>query len=176
MFTVAGRLVDDGELVSGAVEPTDWVMALAYLKASGASGRIGPGSVVLGADTVCVSGDELIGQPRDAAHAAEILSSFAGRKHRVMTGVALVDAETGRRELLVDESVVTWGEVGAEAIAGYVASGLWRGKAGAYNLRERLEAGWPIEFSGDPTSIMGLPMRVLGERLGAWGILPGVAA
>lgn len=175
-FLVAERLVDDGALVPGAVDPGDWVMALAYLKASGAEGGIPPGSVVLGADTVCVDGDELIGQPRDAAHAEAILRSFVGSEHRVVTGVALVDAETGRRELMVDESIVTWGDVGEEAISGYVASGLWRGKAGAYNLRERLEAGWPIEFAGDPTSIMGLPMRQLSTRLGAWGIVPGVAA
>jgi predicted house-cleaning NTP pyrophosphatase (Maf/HAM1 superfamily) len=46
-----------------------------------------------------------------------------------------------------------------------VDSGQWAGKAGAYNLSERLEAGWPIEYEGDPTTIMGLPMRALMARL-----------
>ncbi|MFI4870918.1 MAG: Maf family protein, partial [Phycisphaerales bacterium JB061] len=58
----------------------------------------------------------------------------------------------------------------------YLDTGLWRGKAGAYNLRERLDAGWAIEYEGDPTSIMGLPMELLRQKLPAWGIEPGVAA
>ncbi|MCA9273122.1 MAG: Maf family protein [Phycisphaerales bacterium] len=175
-FTVPTRLVDDGRLISGAVSPGDWVMALAYLKAAGASGGIGPGSVVLGADTVCVGEDELIGQPRDAAHAEAILRSFIGREHAVVTGVALLNPETGERELMLDEAVVRWGDVSDEEIASYIDTGQWRGKAGAYNLRERLEAGWAIEYRGDATSIMGLPMDLLNEKLPAWGIEPGVAA
>lgn len=175
-FTVPTRLVDDGRLISGAVSPGDWVMALAYLKAAGASGGIGPGSVVLGADTVCVGEDELIGQPRDAAHAEAILRSFIGREHAVVTGVALLNPETGERELMLDEAVVRWGDVSDEEIASYIDTGQWRGKAGAYNLRERLEAGWAIEYRGDATSIMGLPMDLLNEKLPAWGIAPGVAA
>lgn len=175
-FTVPTRLVDDGRLISGAVSPGDWVMALAYLKAAGASGGIGRGSVVLGADTICVGEDELIGQPRDAAHAEAILRSFIGREHAVVTGVALLSPDTGERELMLDEAVVTWGDVSDEEIASYLDTGLWRGKAGAYNLRERLEAGWAIEYRGDATSIMGLPMDLLNEKLPAWGIEPGVAA
>jgi len=151
-------------------------MALAYLKAAGASGGIGPGSVVMGADTICVGEDELIGQPRDAAHAESILRSFVGREHAVVTGVALLDPETGLRELMLDEAVVTWGDVSDAEIATYIASNQWRGKAGAYNLRERLEAGWAIRYEGDPTSIMGLPMDLLNTKLPEWGIEPGVAA
>lgn len=42
---------------------------------------------------------------------------------------------------------------------------MWAGKAGAYNLAERVEAGWPIEVEGDPGTVMGLPMRRLEARL-----------
>ena len=42
----------------------------------------------------------------------------------------------------------------------------WRGKAGAYNLADRVADGWPIECEGDPTTVMGLPMRRLTEALG----------
>jgi len=49
-------------------------------------------------------------------------------------------------------------------IEAYVWGGDWRGKAGAYNLSERVEAGWPITCEGDPATVMGLPMR----RLPAW--------
>ena len=55
--------------------------------------------------------------------------------------------------------------MGPARIDEYVATGEWSGKAGAYNLSERMAAGWPIEYDGDPTTIMGLPMRALLARL-----------
>jgi len=176
-FTVSPRSVDDGGLLSGLVNPEQWVMALAYLKAVGGSDANLTDTVVLGADTICIGPEgQLIGQPRDAAHAEEILRVFVGVPHSVVTGVALVDPASNRREMFSDGASVTWGQVSDAQIAEYVASGQWRGKAGAYNLRERLEAGWPIEFTGDPTAIMGLPMVQLADRLPAGGIVPGVAA
>jgi len=176
-FTVSARSVDDGGLLSGLVNPEHWVMALAYLKAVGGCEAGLENTVVLGADTVCIGPEgQLIGQPRNAAHAEAILRSFVGVPHSVVTGVALVDPATNDREMFSDGASVTWGHVSDAQIAEYVASGQWRGKAGAYNLRERLQAGWPIEFTGDPTSIMGLPMLQLADRLPAWGIVPGVAA
>lgn len=176
-FEVSARSVDDGGLISGRVNPEQWVMALAYLKAVGGSDLNLTSTVVLGADTVCIAPDgSLIGQPRDAQHAEEILRSFVGVPHSVVTGVALVDPVTGEREMFADGACVTWGDVSEQEIRTYVESGQWQGKAGAYNLAERLGAGWPIEYTGDPTSIMGLPMQRLADRLLAWGVEPGVAA
>lgn len=177
---VADRLLDDGGLACGAVAPGAWVMALAYLKASwaarwlaaGSAGESAEDSVVLGADTVCADEGRVIGQPRDGAEARAMLRSFVGRAHGVLTGVAIVGPGGGERELFFDSAVVTWGDVGEAEIEAYVDSGAWRGKAGGYNLRERLEAGWPIACEGDPGTVMGLPMRMLGERLVAWGVEP----
>lgn len=170
--------VDDGVLASGAVSPSSWVAALAYLKASaGVAGLndAGGATVVLGADTVCVVEGRLVGQPRDAAEAeatlrALIAASAGGGGHEVLTGVALVCAATGRRELFVDRAEVRFGDPGEDELRAYVASGDWAGKAGAYNLGERLAAGWPIAFEGDPTTIVGLPMGRLLEKLAAFGV------
>jgi septum formation protein len=60
------------------------------------------------------------------------------------------------------------GDLGGHRIAPYLASGDWRGKAGAYNLFERLDAGWPIAFEGDPLAIVGLPIAALRARLAAF--------
>lgn len=155
---------DDGRLRRGAVTAAQWVAALAYLKASApvpmreAARR---GWRVLGADTVCVMDDRLIGQPADADEAREILRAFERCSHDVLTGAALVDADAGSRILFVDVAHVRVGEIGETGIEEYVRSGLWRGKAGAYNLSERLAAGWPIRVDGDPDTVMGLPMRRL---------------
>ena len=159
---------DDGQLTRGAVDPEEWVMALAYLKAQAVAQREDrdcPRGVVIGADTVCVKDGEVIGQPIDAPDAERIVRLLSGGVHEVLTGVALICPERAKRTTFCDRSVVRVGELTDEQIATYIASGEWRGKAGAYNLYERIEAGWAIEFEGDPTSIMGLPMRALGERL-----------
>lgn len=178
--------VDDGDLTPGAVSPQQWVAALAYLKArAGAEGMAIRGEcparnwTILGADTVCLKDGAIVGQPRDAEEARRILATLEDGGHDVLTGVALVSVTPNqrswravgagqamrRRALFVDRASVRVGTLGRDRIEEYVASGHWRGKAGAYNLRERLEAGWPIEYVGDPTTIMGLPMGVLRNRL-----------
>ena len=100
--------------------------------------------------------------------ARRMLLTMRDADHEVYTGVALLDARTGMRDLYVDRAIVHVGHISDEAIEEYVASGQWRGKAGAYNLAERLSAGWPITFEGDPGTIMGLPMRTLPGRLRAF--------
>jgi len=162
--------VDDADLAPGNVSAEQWVAALAYLKAASAArdGIEGDEAVMLGADTVVVHNGRIIGQPRDAADAERILRLLSDDDHEVLTGVALVDPETGRREIFVDRANVAVGRLSDQQVRDYVASGQWRGKAGAYNLAERLEAGWPIRYTGDPGTIMGLPIRALLPRLAAF--------
>ena len=160
--------IDDGELQPGDSTNADqWVAALAYLKAISSSrllqsdqlGELVDGPiVVIGADTVCVLDGQIIGQPRDRDHAREIIIMMSGATHEVLTGVAILEPKGDRRELFVDRSVVTVGEIPADQIELYLDSMLWEGKAGAYNISERLAAGWPIEFTGDENSIVGLPL------------------
>ncbi len=171
--------VDDGELVPGRATNADqWVVALAYLKAISSSRTIdglgfeGLGldgkMVIIGADTVCVQDGQIIGQPVDRDHAKEIINLMSGSTHEVLTGVAILDPHTGRRDLFVDRSVVTVGQIADQEIESYLDSELWRGKAGAYNITERLAAGWPITFTGDETSIVGLPLSRVIERVGSF--------
>jgi len=165
--------VDDGLLSPGGVAPESWVAALAYYKAAAAASILPAEEewLVIGADTVCLKDGELIGQPRDAADAERIIRTLESGSHEVLTGVALLlvgphTGSSGRvRDLFVDRATVRVGTIGDGAIRDYIAGGQWSGKAGAYNLIERQEAGWPIEYQGDPTTVMGLPMRALLARL-----------
>lgn len=169
--------IEDSHLNPGAVTPAQWVAALAYLKArAGAALVPAPRerTVVLGADTTCVHRGHIVGTPVDAADAERMLRRFERDVHEVLTGVALVGPDGDRRELFVDRAVVRVGELG-DRIGEYVAGGQWRGKAGAYNLGERLDAGWPIEYEGDPTTIMGLPMSALLPRLARHGLVPSTS-
>lgn len=71
----------------------------------------------------------------------------------------------GGRFLFSDVARVRVGRIGADRIDTYLRSGGWRGKAGAYNLSERVADGWPLECEGDPATVMGLPMRRLDASL-----------
>ena len=169
-YGLAESGLDDGELHPGAADPAAWVMALAYLKATAATLALEPNHrdrPVLGADTVCVVEGQVIGQPIDSADATRILRLISGGTHEVLTGVALVCPMTGKRDVFFERTVVRVGDL-TPFLEAYVESKAWLGKAGAYNLAERLEAGWPIEYDGDPTSIMGLPMGQLEARLAAF--------
>src|SRR5690606_20335325 len=160
--------IDDGLLEPGPVPPHQWVAALAYLKAAAAARTLAPDrpALVLGADTVVVKGAALIGQPADAADAERLIRLLQDGHHEVISGVALLRTDRpGWRRMFVDRAWVRVGHIGDDAIRAYIAGGNWRGKAGAYNLAERIEAGWPIQYQGDPTTIMGLPMRMLVDRL-----------
>lgn len=165
--------VDDSELSPGLASPTEWVMSLAFLKASSVEtvhlhAGDAESCVVLGADTVCVLDGQVLGQPTDARHARAMLLAFEDRTHEVITGVALWCPRTLRRHIFYDRAVVTWAAVGVERIEAYVASDGWRGKAGAYNLSERVDDGWPITCQGDPGTVMGLPMEILRARIAAF--------
>ena len=158
--------LDDAQLDPGGASPEQWVAALAYLKAKSAlaSGGV-KAPVVLGADTVVVKNGEIIAAPVDEPDARRILHTLRNGEHEVLTGVALVDSGTGERDLFVDKARVRLGNISDETIEAYLRTGAWQGKAGAYNLAERIADGWPIEFHGDPGTIMGLPMQTLVPRL-----------
>jgi len=150
-----------------------WVVSLAYLKAwAGAKLASAKGRIVLGADTTCVVDGEMAGTPTSESEAREMLKSMVGKEHQVLTGVALIDLRDAAgdpdrsRRMFVDRATVRWGDITDAQIDEYVASGAWQGKAGGYNLAERLAAGWPIVYDGDETTIMGLPMRKLRVVLG----------
>lgn len=163
--------VDDGDLARPAETPPHWwVVSLANFKAEAVARDLrrespGIGGVVLGADTVCVVDGVVIGQPDDADAARAMIAGMVGRDHDVLTGVAIVDLTSGERSMIVDRSCVTCGPITPSEIDAYVDGGAWRGKAGGYNLEERMAAGWPLSCDGDPTTVVGLPMRRLDPVL-----------
>jgi septum formation protein len=160
--------IDDGALRPGAVDVRHWVAALAYLKGrwvADALRRAGErAGTVLAADTVCLHHGRVLGQPSSEADARNMLHAMRDETHETLTGLCILSLDDDRRWLLVDRAIVKYGHVSDAEIEAYVRSGAWRGKAGAYNLQDRLRAGWPIGCRGDPATVMGLPM----QRLRPW--------
>ena len=73
--------------------------------------------------------------------------------------------------MFVDRARVRLGGLSEEKIRAYIAGGAWQGKAGAYNYRDALAAGWPLSCDGDVTTVMGLPMMALRRQLAAMGVV-----
>lgn len=158
--------IDDGRLEIDAGTPEATVAALAWFKAAQIAPPEEPGIAVIAADTVCAVGDRILGKPRDLDDASAMLRLLAGGRHRTLTGVCVLD-RTARRRMFVDASIVTFGDLEDAEIDAYLATDAWTDKAGGYNLADRIAAGWPIECEGDPTTVMGLPMRRLVPMLEA---------
>jgi septum formation protein len=133
---------------------------LAREKAQAVAARIGkrPRSVVLGSDTIVVIGEEVLGKPRDPEHALTLLRKLCGRTHRVMTGIAVVESDTGRARSRVVESRVTLREAPEAELRDYVATGESLDKAGAYALQG---AGrrFVAAVEGSESNVIGLPLE-----------------
>lgn len=166
--------VDDSEVRLAPVAPSLAAVALAYLKAAaGAELPEAHERVVLAADTFVLKAGRIIGKPADESDADRIIRLLSNGVHEVLTAVCLLDRREGgpgrSRRFLVDRARVRVGEIRDDERRAYLATGAWRGKAGAYNLAGRLSDGWPIACAGDPTTVMGLPMRRLSPILSALG-------
>jgi septum formation protein len=124
------------------------------------------GAFVVAADTICRHGESSVGKAESPQEAREILSRMMDGSHRVITAVALV--RDGQWSGFVDEARVRLEHPGAVEIDRFIASGAWRGKAGAYDILERRSAGWVIHCEGDEDTVGGLPWSRLRSRIEAW--------
>ena len=163
------RPSDAEELEDGP--PAEVVLENAHRKAAAVARRVGAGSPpILGVDTVVTlgRGGPMYGKPRDAGHAAEMLSALAGRRHIVLSGVCLIEPD--RIRTAAAETVVQFRALGAAAIGAYVATGEWRGRAGGYAI-QGIGATLVQRIEGDYLSVVGLPISTLLD-LAPW-LAPG---
>jgi septum formation protein len=152
-----------------------------------------PRDLVLGADTVVVVGEKILGKPVDAEDAARMLRMLSGKEHQVITGVCLVSQgvrdqglgisksrprasneglEIGNCEVRTasETTLVTMSELSDKEIREYVATGEPMDKAGAYAI-QGMASRWIPRIEGDYSNVVGLPValvfRMLRERQGA---------
>ncbi|HOX25086.1 MAG TPA: Maf family protein [Candidatus Krumholzibacteria bacterium] len=143
-------------------EPSRYAEELAWLKAL-AVGAVSPGRLVLGADTIVVVDGEILEKPRDDADARAILARLAGRRHAVVTAIALCGG-ADRRWLGHERTEVEFLPLSADAIARYVATGEPLDKAGAYGI-QGFGALMVKGVRGCYFNVMGLPLALLGRAL-----------
>ena len=147
-LTYARRVASDKAAVVAAAAPERWVLA---------------------ADTVVVIEGSVLGKPSGPEEARDMLERLRGRPHEVITGIAAVDAATGRAESTVAVSRVVMASYPEAMIEAYVASGSPFDKAGGYAIQD-LDGALVAGVLGSYTNVVGLPVeatRRLLERFGA---------
>jgi len=144
------------------------VAHLALDKARAVAARLGEG-IVLGADTVVTIDGEVLGKPADPAHARAMLRRLRGREHEVITGVAVVDARSGRAERTAVTSRVRMAASSDDDIDAYVATGEPLDKAGAYAIQGA--GGVLVEgYEGSYSNVVGLPLAETARLLASFGV------
>ena len=148
-------------------------LALRHAKGKAALAEpVGP-PVMIAADTVVDVDGTLLAKPRDAAEAAVMLRTLAGRTHVVHTGFSVIDRSDGAVQDGVESTRVSFVALSDDAIARYVATGEPMDKAGAYGI-QGLGSLLVERIDGDFYTVMGLPLvriatalRALGHEIGA---------
>ena len=148
--------------------PEEVVLRNAQVKAGYVASTMEEG-IVVGADTIVVLDDEIIGKAMTDEEATEMLGALQGRTHTVLTGLVVMDASSGRMETDVVETRVTFQPLSTEEVARYVATGEPIGKAGGYAVQE-LGAVFVEEVDGCFYNVVGLPLARLNTLVRRFGI------
>ncbi len=165
-FTVEEADVDE-EVLPGE-KPLTYAMRVALDKARAVCTRTKSG-IIIAADTIVVLGDVILGKPLDARDAERMLSMLSGKTHRVITGLAVLDAHSGRMQIGSAVTKVRFHTLTQDLILSYINTGEPFDKAGAYGIQGK-GALLVDGIDGCYTNVVGLPLSLLGQMLLNFGI------
>jgi septum formation protein len=167
-FTV--QPADINETPLAGESPVHCAERLARGKALAVSQK-NPEQWVLGADTIVVVDEAILGKPCDAEDAARMLRLLSGRTHAVITGVCVLEpAASGRLPVAStintrsETTLVTFCEMSDDEIREYVATGEPKDKAGAYAI-QGIASRWIPRIEGDYSNVVGLPVALVYRML-----------
>ncbi len=121
-----------------------------------AAAKANESSLYLAADTVVGVGRRILGKPKNADDARAMLKLLSGRAHRVYTGIAVHQPGGTLTHRLV-EARIKFKRLNAPEIEGYINSGEWEGKAGAYGI-QGLAGVFVLSLNGSYSAVVGLPL------------------
>lgn len=153
--------------------PQKIVQTLSYEKAAEVAKRVDvSNAVILGADTIVVLENKILGKPSSMSEAEQMLEMLSGKVHEVDTGVCILILEQGKikEEIsFVDQTKVEFYPLTKEEILSYIATGESMDKAGAYALQGR-SAPYIARIEGDYYNVVGLPIAKIYQKLKRYGI------
>jgi septum formation protein len=157
---------DVPEIRKESEDPIRFVTRLAREKAEAVATAhaIPPDTMILGADTIVVVDEEVLGKPQDAADAARMLRLLSGRTHQVITGVCL--AKGRERQRAAEVTFVRFTTLSDEEIGAYVATGEPLDKAGGYAI-QGLAGRWVPRIHGCYFNVVGLPLALVSSMIEA---------
>jgi len=158
------------EVIDPSLPVEENAIVIAANKVHDVARRVQKG-IVLGADTIVVIEDKVLGKPADAADAVRMLRLLSGRTHTVVTGFALREEPSGREVTGVESTKVTFRELPVKEIEEYVAGGSPLDKAGAYGIQDDYGAVFVTRIEGCYYNVVGLPLARVYAAL--QGLLAG---
>ncbi len=163
-FRVAPSRFDES-LTPRDLDPREHVLYCALMKARDVAAKHAH-SLVIGADTIVVVDEQILGKPSDVEDARGMLRMLSGRKHQVYTGVALI--ENGIERSACESTDVYFAALSEQVISRYISTGEPLDKAGAYAIQGR---GAPLitSISGCYFNVVGLPIHRLSVLLREFG-------
>jgi len=167
-FRVVVPRVEEDVAPSSSGRPEELAEALSLAKAE-AVARAESEGIVIAADTIVVDGDAILGKPADGSEAAATIRRLRGKTHRVITGLAVVDAGSSQRTASHVVTAVRMRHYSDGEIAAYVARGEPLDKAGAYAIQD--EQFHPVaSYDGCYCNVVGLPLKALVSLLRRAGL------
>lgn len=164
------RPADIDETPQKAETPRDYVRRMALEKAEAIP--LAEDEALLTADTTVAVGRRILGKPADRDEAAAFMRLMSGRRHRVLTAIALRHGDRSRVRLV--ETQVRMRPIDAAALDAYLDAGDWQGKAGGYAIQGAAAAFIPW-IQGSFSAVVGLPLSETAAMLAAIGITGGTS-
>ena len=143
--------------------PVTHVLESSRRKAESVADELEDG-IVLGADTIVVLDNEILGKPKNKENAFSILKKLSGRTHEVYTGVTLINKSTGKIVSNYDVTKVKFNQLNEQKISDYIATSEPMDKAGAYGI-QGMGSFLVDQIEGSLDNVIGLPTEMLQEML-----------
>jgi len=166
-FEILTTNINESDYKDKYSEPIDLVKELAKVKVLKAKELLKNeeiGTVVIAADTIVEFNGKIIGKAQNEEEAFQILKSLINRSHNLITGIALTSIDDPKIIVDHDITVVTFTELSDNDIRNYIKTEEWKGRAGAYSIRDRASL-FIKEIRGSPSNVIGLPMQKIFKIL-----------
>ena len=159
----------DEQILQGET-PEEHVIRLSFDKATEVAGRENiSGRWFIGSDTIVLCDHQILGKPRDEAHAATMLKQLSGREHQVLSGYAIIDRKTKQQRTEAVSTKVWFRQLTDDEIARYIATGEPDDKAGAYAI-QGIGICFVARIEGSYTNVVGLPLCKLTLAMKELGV------
>ena len=158
------------EHVLAGETPEEHVIRLSLNKATEVANRENvSGRWFIGSDTIVLCDQQILGKPRDEAHAVTMLKQLSGREHQVLSGYAIIDRETKEQRTEAVSTKVWFRQLTDDEIARYIATGEPADKAGSYAI-QGLGICFVARIEGSYTNVVGLPLCKLTGAMKELGV------